>query len=391
VSVGVELDVRNHIVSVKVAQTFRNTTSARSNATYSFYVDPGAAVTGLTAAFSKTGNRFLATVQERNRAQQSFRSAVNQGRQSVLVERSTMDKDVFSMSIGTIEPDEDAVIELQYITCMSVWQQDQFVLPHEIAARYGSVATNTMLPPLRATVVVRAEVASFSPEGSRLLGVDCSSHTGFEFTSLSPVSGIGHLELPPSKGFEGRPLVLHIRSAHGADSFQSFMIRQPLPDSKNTYISAVFRTDVPKNPSAVGGVEGVGVGVVRGVGDAARRRVVVLVDNSGSMKDSDGPHCPNFWRAQTAEKVVGVVRNSLNPDTDKMTVVLFNDYVVPPFANKFMGCRAVEWDLLNLPPPCGGTDFHKALTYVFRPSSFDDHPTHVVIVTDADVTKAVFE
>jgi hypothetical protein len=366
-----DIHVQGDVVAVALEQRFRNDRSSRCNANYSFYVEAAAAVCGFGAKFSVTGNEFKGQVKQRQAARDTYTAAVCAGQQTVLVEQSLAEKDIFTTFVGTIEPGEVATVRLEYVFLNSARMQQKVVVPHELSSRYGSVmsadaAVDGATPASSTTVHVRVEVASSAAEPAYLLGVECVSHPML-VVAVDPVAttkASGMAEFGP-EGFQGRDLVLQIRE-HSADNFKAYVITQEVPGVEDvTYVSALFRTDLPA-----------GVGE-RNVAHG-QRRVLVLVDRSGSMAHRDNGNCPRGWRMVQAKRVVNTIRRALSRE-DSLGILFF-DYACLWGArfgdpeSRVQACMDSEW------PAAGGTEICRALQ-----EGLTAKPSHVVIVTDAEV------
>jgi Ca-activated chloride channel family protein len=110
-SVELSGEVVSSIATIRVRQTYRNTESKPVEAIYTFPLPSDSTL----AAFSMqcAGRRLQAEVREREQAFRDYDEAMSQGHGAALLEQERAN--VFSVSVGNLLPDEETVVEVEYV------------------------------------------------------------------------------------------------------------------------------------------------------------------------------------------------------------------------------------------------------------------------------------
>ncbi len=106
--------VTGPLAALKLVQMFaysREQCDKVLEAMYRFPLPGDAAVTGVRVRFGEV--EIAATLQERAAAEAEYQEAVQQGKQAALVARES--PDVFTMRVAGIQPDQDVVVETDYV------------------------------------------------------------------------------------------------------------------------------------------------------------------------------------------------------------------------------------------------------------------------------------
>lgn len=132
------------LLSMTLQQSFRNDSVDNMEVVYTFPLAWGAVLLGLEATLG--GKRMTGQVMARLAARERYEDAVEKGDAPIMVEKT--DGNVFSASLGSLMPGEEATIELIYAQMLSFEQgRIRLVLPTTIAPRYGDALTQGKLSP----------------------------------------------------------------------------------------------------------------------------------------------------------------------------------------------------------------------------------------------------
>lgn len=132
--VSIEASVSDLIAHVSIRQTFRNTYSNCMEATYTFPMAPGSAVSSFNL---KVGNRIIkGVVQERQQARQNYQKAIQQGKRAAMLEQER--DDVFTVQVGNLPPGEQVTVEIKYSERLSFFEdgKTELRLPMVVAPRF---------------------------------------------------------------------------------------------------------------------------------------------------------------------------------------------------------------------------------------------------------------
>ncbi|MBY0549007.1 MAG: VIT and VWA domain-containing protein [Candidatus Obscuribacterales bacterium] len=132
--VSIEASVSDLIAHVSIRQTFRNTYSNCMEATYTFPMAPGSAVSSFNL---KVGNRIIkGVVQERQQARHNYQQAIQQGKRAAMLEQER--DDVFTVQVGNLPPGEHVTVEIKYSERLSFFEdgKTELRLPMVVAPRY---------------------------------------------------------------------------------------------------------------------------------------------------------------------------------------------------------------------------------------------------------------
>jgi Ca-activated chloride channel family protein len=122
------------LMSMTLRQVFRNDKDQNLEVTYTFPLAWGAVLLGLTATMG--GKRMTGQVMARREARERYEEAVEKGDAPIMVEKAS--GGVFSASLGSLKPGEEAVIEVTYAQLLNFEQgRIRLVVPTTIAPRYG--------------------------------------------------------------------------------------------------------------------------------------------------------------------------------------------------------------------------------------------------------------
>jgi len=134
----VSITVTGPIVRTTVKQTFHNTTG---RCVEGLYVYPLPELSAVDTLKMTIGSRVIVgEIRERGQARKEFEQAKNEGRKAALVEQHR--PNVFTTSVSSVMPDEDAVIEIAYQE-MARYENGEYRLrfPMVVAPRYTPMRT----------------------------------------------------------------------------------------------------------------------------------------------------------------------------------------------------------------------------------------------------------
>ena len=136
------------LLSMTLRQSFCNDSDDNMEVVYTFPLAWGSVLLGLEATVG--GKRMTGQVMARQDARERYEDAVEKGDAPVMVEKS--EGNMFSASLGSLKPGEEATIELNYAQMLAFEQgRIRLVVPTTIAPRYGDALTQGKLLPDQVT------------------------------------------------------------------------------------------------------------------------------------------------------------------------------------------------------------------------------------------------
>ncbi|KAJ3836578.1 von Willebrand factor type A domain-containing protein [Lentinula raphanica] len=207
------------------------------------------------------GTKVSGLVKEKQAAKREYDQAISQGYTASLGQQET--GDVFSISVGNIQPAETVTINLRYIQPLTDDEkkdQIKFIFPRTYAQRYGTAPTtnsfrySTVHQPFQMNVAIQQAgvIKSISCPSRHPITLECNDHTA-------------NVTLSDRSGFLTQDVVLVVTAA-GLDAPRCFVEPHPSPNYETTAFALTF---VPRFnvPDVQGGME-----------------YIFLVDRSGSMQ-----------------------------------------------------------------------------------------------------------
>ncbi|XP_029923270.1 von Willebrand factor A domain-containing protein 5A-like isoform X3 [Myripristis murdjan] len=154
--IEVEVEVRDHVATVVSTLHYENKEDKPLEAVFVFPMPADAAVCHFSAKIGQT--QVVAEVQEKQKAREEYDDALSSGQQAFLLEESEQSPDIFSLSVGSLPPEESASIRLEYVTELAVQADDglRFCLPAVLNPRYqpqGSEGGSTQVTSVPASLV----------------------------------------------------------------------------------------------------------------------------------------------------------------------------------------------------------------------------------------------
>lgn len=143
-SISAQGKLEGLLLSMTLRQSFRNDSAYNMEVVYTFPLAWGSVLLSLEATLG--GKRMTGQVMARQEARERYEDAVEKGDAPVMVEKS--EGNVFSASLGSLKPGEEATIELSFAQLLAFEQgRIRLIVPTTIAPRYGDALTQGKLSP----------------------------------------------------------------------------------------------------------------------------------------------------------------------------------------------------------------------------------------------------
>ena len=149
-SINIHVDVQGFTAHVVASMKYANKDENPIEAIYIFPLDEQAAVCGFQATID--GRTIVAEVQEKQEARDTYDDAISSGQSAFLLEESDESSDIFQISVGNLPPKKEALVELRFVTELSVEAEGRvvFVLPTVLNPRYSpadnAASLSTQIP-----------------------------------------------------------------------------------------------------------------------------------------------------------------------------------------------------------------------------------------------------
>lgn len=140
-SIDIQVDVQGFTAHVVASMKYRNNEEKPIEAIYIFPLDEDAAVCGFQAIID--GRTIVAELQDEEEALGTYEDALSSGQSAFLLEESDESSDMFQISVGNLPPKKEALVELRFLTELSVESDGRvvFVLPTVLNPRYSPAHT----------------------------------------------------------------------------------------------------------------------------------------------------------------------------------------------------------------------------------------------------------
>ena len=140
-SIDIQVDVQGFTAHVVASMKYRNNEEKPIEAIYIFPLDEDAAVCGFQAIID--GRTIVAELQDEEEALGTYEDALSSGQSAFLLEESDESSDMFQISVGNLPPKKEALVELRFLTELSVESEGRvvFVLPTVLNPRYSPAHT----------------------------------------------------------------------------------------------------------------------------------------------------------------------------------------------------------------------------------------------------------
>ena len=230
----VEADILGRGARVQVCQKFRNREENPVEAVYKFPLPEGAAICGFHVRID--GKVIRGRVEEREKAFEIYDEALARGDGGYLLDEDR--PNVFTLSVGNLNPGSEAVVQIDYITLLDMeGEKVRFFLPTTISPRYipnhiedeeGIPQEEKPHPPFAVDV----------PYGLSIL---VNIHNGESLKSIASPSHSIQVDLqqdPVRVSFAGetirmdRDFILHIQRVEDVTASKAYCIRE----GKDTFV-----------------------------------------------------------------------------------------------------------------------------------------------------------
>jgi Ca-activated chloride channel family protein len=358
----VQIDVSGVIADVEVLQTYRNEGSRPINARYVFPASTRAAVYSMRM---RIGDQVVvAKIKEREKAQQEFEKAKQEGKSASLLEQNR--PNVFSMNLANVMPGDQVDIELRYTELLIPTDGIyEVVFPTVVGPRYSSQPETSAAgdqwiksPYLHegqkptSALHISARVSAGIP----IQELNCPSHSIVPQWQGPTIAQLQTDEKDPSQG--NRDFILRYRLT-GDQIASGLMLYQGQDENFFLYMAQpprrVANADIPT------------------------REYIFVVDVSGSMEG---------FPLNTSKRLLRDLIGQLRP-TDLFNVVLFagDSTVLSPTslpANQQNVSTAIR--LLEQQRGSGGTELLAAVKQAMSITPHSGVSRSVVLVTDGYIS-----
>ncbi|KAF7320951.1 hypothetical protein HMN09_00181800 [Mycena chlorophos] len=368
-AVRADASIKDLAAQVKLIQTYVNDGTVAIEATYTFPIPARGAVCSF-AMIKQDETRVVGVVKEKEDARKMYDAAVVAGQRASLLEQHT--PDVFQVSVGNIQPQEQVKIELVYATELAEDEESdsiRFHLPVHIGSRYG-VSPTAHRPSFRfislwtspsAFLTVGLSVEAQAP----ITKIGSPSHT--VSTELGPDPSLPNFKDLPFSNYARvslssdamltKDFVLTVKSA-GLDAPRCVAELHPSNETLALGLTLVPRFKLP---------------------DVSRQEFVLLVDRSGSM---DGR------RIEAAKKALVVMLRAIPHKDSLFQIVSFGSSCSSMWPG---GSKPYNQETLlqatqyvdSMEANYGGTEIRVALNHCFRMRK-TDRPLSILMLTDGD-------
>ena len=370
-SINIHVDVQGFTAHVVASMKYSNKEENPIEAIYIFPLDEQAAVCGFQATID--GRTIVAEVQEKEEARDTYDDAISSGQSAFLLEESDESSDIFQISVGNLPPKKEALVELRFVTELSVEAEGRvvFVLPTVLNPRYSPADS----------------AASLSTQIPRAASVD--SPYSFEFAmKVKATSAISEITSPSN--------TLRVEIDENDNTQAKVGLAESHKFDKDVVVHVLTRE--PFKPEAIvengikieGKEDGEGFmsnPVVmlnffpefKSSESSEKGEFIFVVDRSGSMGGS---------RMDSAKETLLLFLKSL-PDGCYFNVVGFGSSYKTLFKKSELYNDAnlkKATDLAkSMQADLGGTEILSPLQWVFSQEHVKGHPRQLFLLTDGEV------
>ncbi len=342
------------LLSMTLRQVFRNDQPQNLEVTYTFPLPHGAVLTGLEVELA--GQRMSGEVQARAEAREHYENAVEKGDAPVMVEKSQ--KGLFTASLGSLKPGEEAVVEVRYAQLLSFEQgRVRLVVPTTIAPRYGSAEVQGgMLPHQVAEPDSRVEHA-FCLE-LRLTGPVAQAHISSPTHSVAQ-KRVAHKQV--AKPQDSDEVCIELRGRNWLD--RDFVLLMEGLQGQTLAVAGADEASGPRHQAII-----VSACPRLSAAEPAPLAMKILVDCSGSMSGDS---------MSQARKALRALASSLS-ESDRFTYSRFGHEplrVLAATVADAVGVRKLVKACNETEADLGGTEIHAAMADTFELSLYSalDH------------------
>ncbi|CAF1223287.1 unnamed protein product [Didymodactylos carnosus] len=358
-SIQVSGHIQSFAADVIIKQTFKNEEQNPIEAVYCFPIEESASIYSFKARLDD-GREIVAELKEKKEAQRSYVQALRQGHGAFLLEQNEKSNDVFTISIGALQPNAACEIEISYVQELELFNGDQiqFVIPTTIAPRYSSDSGGISSPAgttsryvQRAPYTIEFNCKIDQNEQNRVKQVSSPSHPISVSTALE-------VKLSQTNVHLDRDIILQIQIEKQTSTF-AFVEQQ-----------AVMISFVPTVELCGGGGDNV-----------VNNEYLFIIDCSGSM---DGEN-----KIGLAREAMIVFLKSL-PVGSHFNIIRFGSTY-----EKLFGDLSVEYNEHNakkaskyiekMKADLGGTELYVPLQYVYDQKPQSNYSRQIFLLTDGEI------
>ncbi|XP_029699270.1 von Willebrand factor A domain-containing protein 5A-like isoform X2 [Takifugu rubripes] len=378
-SVGVDVEVRDHVASVVSTLNYENSEDKAVEAVFVFPLPGDAAVCHFSATVGQ--KEIVAEVKEKQQAQEEYDDALSSGQQAFLLEESDETPDIFSLRVGSLPPGQSASIRLEYVIELAVEADDglRFCLPAVLNPRYQPEGSKS------SSVQVSSVPASEVPYTLSLCVRVSSTHPVSKVESNCSLDPLQYLntektqttvKLAPGHKFDRDvELLIYYQDAHQPTALVEAGKNSAKPSSLMAD-PVVMLSLYPEFPKAVMS------------SFASCGEFVFLMDCSGSMSSPLNSSKTNETCIASARDTLLLLLKSL-PMGCYFNIYTFGssfEHIFPKsveYTQKTMdeALKKVKTIDANL----GGTEILRPLQHIFSQTCIPNQPRQVFVFTDGEV------
>ncbi|XP_051772195.1 von Willebrand factor A domain-containing protein 5A-like isoform X2 [Ctenopharyngodon idella] len=384
-SISVQLQVKDHVVSVSSSLQYVNEEERPLEAVFVFPLPADAAVCHFSAKIGE--QEIVAEVQDKQSARDQYDDAVSSGQQAFLLEESDESSDVFKLSVGCLSPGQNAVITIVYVMELSV-QADhalRFCLPAVLNPRYTPAASAAGVPEVSSACVIPYTLS---------LSVDVrSSDRISRLESSCPLDPLVFLDSDHTHA------TVNLSAGHRFDKDVELLLYYENTHQPTAVMEAGAATAQP------GSLMGDPVLMISLYPEfpadimsslASQGEFVFVVDRSGSM-DCVMHHGKDAqMRIESARDTLLLLLKSL-PMGCYFNIYGFGSHFESFFPQSVVYSEDTMKEALkrvkNMRADMGGTEILQPLKHIYSQPCYPDHPRQLFIFTDGEVwnTKEVLD
>lgn len=348
------------VLRMTLRQVYRNDSAKNLECVYTFALSWGSVL--LSMAVELNGKRLSGSVVEKHTAEVTYENAIQSGDLPVMLERSG--KDLYSASLGNLQPGDEVVIEIEYAQLLK-WEGGvlRMSLPTTIAPRYGHEHARGGLP------AHHTAVSGPNAQYRLNLALDVQ-HPLDQGTITCPSHGVQLVKHPggvtvklQSNAWLDRDFVVTIYGLK-AMSFAVASADATQPGQYTMLVSTMVPADTASTKQR------------------AALRLKVLVDGSGSMQGDSSAQ---------ARDALDWLFHQLQP-SDEVSMSRFGSHTVHvlPHLQRCTDAyqRRLRAEARNLDADLGGTELDQALRDVIGIQAEDERPVaaaSILLITDGAV------
>jgi Ca-activated chloride channel family protein len=357
----VRITVTGPIVRTTVTQTFHNTTG---RCVEGLYVYPLPELSAVDTLKMTIGSRVIVgEIREREQARKEYEQAKSEGRKAALVEQQR--PNVFTTSVSSVMPDEDAIIEIAY-------QETARYENGEYRLRFPMVVAPRYTPPRTFPAAVAAKLP-FTPQSSSgnnggTIALSVDLQPGYSVRNIASAQQV-KLETLGNRHYRVTADGSTLDAAHDFElSWQ--------PDLGTNPDATVLTEKLGEDTYALIMVTPPAQSSVR-----LPRETIFIIDSSGSMEGAS---------MEQAKAALLLALDDLKPG-DKFNIIDFDSSARPLFEDsKFADASSIgsAKEFIDTIKADGGTEMLGALQLAMpeRPATSSGTVRQVIFMTDGQVS-----